>query len=249
MENDLVEKALERWKNCIPNGYLTWGRMVTGNAFVDLAQKYCSFSSEKSIMDLGPGYGRLLASIISKNIPFKNYTGVDISQKNIEMLKDHFKMENINFIQGSFSNVVLPSKYDIVISSLVLKHQYPTFYDSLKNILKFVNNDGILFFDLIENKELNESKNLMDLLELGPSQHELHESRSQSELSPWKKGPDTHVARYTKKDLSLLLENLSLNILSFDKVIHDNESGERLVVVAKKLVKSHPSKKIISRFY
>jgi len=235
MEEDLLEKSLERWKNCLPDGYLTWGRMITGHAFIDLAVKYCDFSSEKSILDLGSGYGRLLASLIFKKIPFKNYTGIDISPKNIEMLKDHFKMENVDFIHGSFLEVNLPTNYDIVISSLVLKHQYPTFNDSLKNILKFVSNDGIIFFDLAENTELKESRrNLNELLELGPSQHWWDESRSQSELTTWKKGPDTHLTKYTKKEISLILENLSLKILSFDKVIHDNESGERLVVVAKK---------------
>ena len=69
--NKILEKSLERWKNCYPDRYLTWGKMITGHAFVELAQKYCNFTSAKRILELGPGYGRILASLLYKKIPFE----------------------------------------------------------------------------------------------------------------------------------------------------------------------------------
>jgi len=52
MDKKLVEKAIERWKICKPNEGLTWGRKVTGDAFVDLFQRYTSFTNEKNILEL-----------------------------------------------------------------------------------------------------------------------------------------------------------------------------------------------------
>ena len=57
--------------------------MISGDAFVELAKKYCDFSAKKSILELGPGYGRILASLISKEIPYNHFTGIDISINNI----------------------------------------------------------------------------------------------------------------------------------------------------------------------
>ena len=66
------EKSLKRWNECPPNKELTWGFHLTGDAFVDLANKYNCFSDEKSILELGPGYGRILNFLIHKKIPLSN---------------------------------------------------------------------------------------------------------------------------------------------------------------------------------
>jgi len=153
MIGEQSEKALERWKETGPDAGLTWGQDINGDKFIELAKKYNLFSPEKNILELGPGYGRILKSIISKNVPFKHYTGIDISKKNIDMLRKNFNKPNIEFLEGSFTEVSLDRKYDVVLSSLTLKHQFPTFYNSLKNITNFVNNGGKFFFDLLENNE------------------------------------------------------------------------------------------------
>ncbi len=224
-----IDKSLEIWKISSPDKALTWGKKITGDVFVELAQKYCKFTPEKSILELGPGYGRILESLLRKKIPFKDYTGVDISKNNIDMLKDHFKLGNYEFFEGSFSDINLPKKYDIVLSSLVLKHQYPTFHESLKRISKFINNSGILIFDLLENTDLGTGRNrLNEIIELGPGKTKLR-------FYKWQKnGPGTYIGIYTKNEVSLLMKDLPLEILHFDKVIHHPDKGERLVVVAKK---------------
>jgi len=207
--------------------------MITGHAFVELAQKYCNFTPAKRILELGPGYGRILTSLLYKKIPFEDYTGVDISKNNINMLKVHFKLGNCEFFVDSFCDINLSKKYDIVLSSLVLQHQYPTFHKSLKSISRFVNNNGILFFDILENTDSNNGRsNLNELIELGPEKSNWSVSKSQTERSPWKKDPDTYIASYTKNEVFLILKDLSFKVLHYDKIIHDSEKGERLVVVA-----------------
>lgn len=227
MNKELVEKAKKRWKECLPKPGLTWGRVVNGDAFMAIFQKYFDFSDEKNILELGPGYGRILSSIILKNIPFGHYTGLDISPKNIEMLKEKFNFPNVDFVQGDFSETSLNKKYDLVVSSLAIHHQYPTVFNSIKNISKFMNENGILIFDCPENisKEKARRKDLNELLEMGPQK------------GVWEKGvnTDTFIGYYRKEELSLILDATPLKLISFDKVIHDESSGPRLVTIAEKV--------------
>lgn len=222
-KNFSQEKALKRWKTSAPNSSLTWGKILTGDAFIDLAEKHNIFSTEKSILELGTGYGRILSSILLKKIPFRYYTGVDISSKNIESLEAKFANKNINFVKGDFSTVVLDKKYDVVISSAVLKHQFPTFYEALKNIQQFVVKGGIFFFDLRENLNIHTGKRLDDLLQLGP------------EKSNWEESSKTFVGFYTQKEVRTLLEHLNQELLDTDYVVHDKKVGERLVIISKTL--------------
>ncbi len=102
-----------------------------------------------------------MSSLIINKIAFSQYTAIDLSKNNIEKLRaDYASYKNCDFIQGAFESIVLDKKdYDVVISSLTLKHQYPTFVNTLKNIKKYVKKDGGLFvFDLIENHNVEESK-------------------------------------------------------------------------------------------
>jgi len=48
------------------------------------------------------------------------------------------------------------------------------------------------------------------------------------------KGNDTFIAKYTKKEVVLILENIPLEILAHDIVTHDSQMGKRLVIIAKK---------------
>lgn len=219
------EKALERWESGIdgPEKGLTWGRYLTGDKFVELATKYEIFSKDKSILELGPGYGRILSSIISHKIPFKSYIGIDISKQNIQFLRKKLENEKIKFKQGDFAKVELDETYDVVISSAVLKHQYPTFAPSLKNIQKFVNNNGIFFIDLRENIDNNSSqKSIEKLLKFGP-----HKSN-------WDMSTNTFVGFYTKGEVNMVLNELSQKLIVFDHVTHDENMGARLVVISKK---------------
>jgi len=224
-DEEIVKKSLQRWKQCPPNTNLTWGRDITGDGFVKLLNKYNIFSENKNLLELGPGYGRVLSSIISQNLPFKQYVGIDLSQKNISMLKEKFPQKNIEFIQGNFSEISLDKKFDAVFSTLVMQHQYPTFYETLENISRFVNEGGLIFFDLPEHgvKYGKENLNLKTLLTNGPKK------------AIWEKhNNNTYIGRYNREEIQLILDAVPLKLVEFDFVIHDEKDGKRLTVVAQK---------------
>ena len=220
------EIFLERWKKCLPNNALTWGVLITGDALIDLGRKYNIFVPAKSILELGPGYGRILIALFKNKIPFKSYLAIDISQNNINSLRETYDNENVSFLQGDFSKVKLDEKYDLVLSSLTLKHQYPTFYEALRNISQNVNDGGIFCFDLLENEVAIPGRTeIKEILEIGPSEinMEVHGDKKQ-----------TYIAKYTKDEVSLILKSLNLELIAFDYVTYDEKFGSRLVVIAKK---------------
>jgi len=220
-QNDINKKHLNRWKSSKPDVGLTWGKQVTGDAFLEIGQKYLNFSPEKSILELGPGYGRILSSIISKKIPFKNYVGLDISENNISSLREKFNQPNISFLQAEFSSIQLKNKFDYILSSLTLKHQYPTFLNAIKNLSKFLNKGGRFFFDLRVNRNILNEINIDQLEEFGPQMNSLE-------------GDGVFVGYYSEKEASLLIEKASLKLIATDYVTHSPDMDSRLVVVAEK---------------
>src|SRR5919106_4655242 len=177
----------KRWRNVAPNEGLTWGFQISGKAFIDKVKAYKAFDSSKTILELGPGYGRILTSILESGIEFKKYIGLDISPKNIEYLKNKFVSENIIFINADVEKYDLQMSYDIFLSSLVMKHLYPTFELALKNIAQYANKGCKFFFDLIE----------------GDRQIFEHDKV-------------TYIRYYTKPEVEQILNRLNLKIVSFD---------------------------------
>jgi len=145
MENpprQLTEKTKKRWLQSIPDAHLTWGINLSGDSFIDMVNIH------GKILEIGPGAGRLLTSILKKDLTFVSYTGLDVSGKNIKFLKEKFPSPKIEFIQGDAENALFDKKFDVIISSLTFKHMYPTFEKALINISKYL--AGTLYFDLIE---------------------------------------------------------------------------------------------------
>jgi SAM-dependent methyltransferase len=200
---DTEERSKKRWRESEPERGLTWGKIISGNHFVKKMQSYMNFDNEKKILEIGPGYGRLLKSCLEMKIPFKKYVGLDISQKNVDFLKSTFQDESIEFINGDVENYVFSEKFDIVCSSLTFKHLFPSFEKALENIIKYINPGGIIFFDLLEgNKRIFEE----DLV--------------------------TYVHSYTRKEVTDILRKISLDLVSFDQVKHAADCI-RLLVVAR----------------
>jgi len=149
------------------------------------------------------------------------------------MLKEKFPQKNIEFIQGNFSEISLDKKFDAVFSTLVMQHQYPTFYETLENISQFVNEGGLIFFDLPEHgvKYGKENLNLKTLLTNGPKKTvwEIYKK------TVWEKYKNnTYTGRYNREEIQLILDAVPLKLVKFDFVIHDEKDGKRLTVVAQK---------------
>jgi SAM-dependent methyltransferase len=199
-------RSRQRWINENPNASLTWGYQLNGDKFIEKIISYNSLQTERNILEIGPGYGRLLESLLKFNTKFKKYTGVDISNNNINYLKNTFKDNNISFILGDFENIGLEDRFDIVISSLTFKHLYPSFEKLLSNVYKHLTPGGWIFFDLIESGVPN---------------------------SFFENGGVTYIRHYSKQEIDEILHHTSFKLVNYDNVIHDNEHS-RLLVVARK---------------
>ena len=83
------EKSRERWRGDEPDTSLTWGALWTGDAFIDRVQGWYTFRSESSMLEIGPGYGRILDTLLQRELPFGAYFGLEISS-NVQRLGEKY---------------------------------------------------------------------------------------------------------------------------------------------------------------
>ncbi|HEX7177441.1 MAG TPA: class I SAM-dependent methyltransferase [Pyrinomonadaceae bacterium] len=202
---DFWERSRVRWRGNEPSTGLTWNKELKGDNFISKVASYNAFGPDSAVLEIGPGYGRLLKAMLTQGVSFKNYLGVDLSPDRVRQLKETFANEKIDFRQGDVENVALDGTFDVVISSLTFKHLYPTFEKSLANLTTYVNLNGMLFFDLVEGK-----------------------------ANFFEYGGETYLHFYQKSEVLEILGRTNLELVAFDQVEHDPEHV-RLLVVAKKV--------------
>jgi SAM-dependent methyltransferase len=199
----LRERAQTRWRNSGPDAELTWGRELSGDEFVAMAAAREVFRPETSILEIGPGYGRILRSILEAGLPFAEYLAVDISQQNVDFLRRTFDVPRVEFTHGDIESISLERTFDLVLSSLTFKHFYPSFEAALVNIKRHLAPGGMLFFDLPEGQR--------------------REFRSEDV---------GYLRHYTRPQVEEILPRASFELVGFDHVKHDGEHV-RLLVIAK----------------
>lgn len=198
----LRELSQVRWSRAEPTVDLTWGKRLSGDAFIAKAAQYAGFSPDKTILEIGPGYGRLLRSCLDARIPFARYCAVDLSPGNCEYLTRMFDSPDIRIIHADAESVLLDSRIDIVMSSLTFKHLFPTFESTLANLSRQANPGAVFVFDLKEG--------------------------AQEYFEP---DGVTFIREYTKHEVVTILERVGLRLRAFDTVKHA-AGFARLLVVA-----------------
>ena len=202
------QRAKRRWRRAMPTIGLTWGAAITGDDFILAATKYGAFGPDKALLELGPGFGRLLASLLNLGLPFRRYVGVDISDDNIGFLRQNFQAPNLEFVLGDFENTVPPGEFDAVCSSLTLKHLYPSFEAALRHLSQFVRPGGLFILDLIE---------------------------ADTPRRFFEADGVTYIRHYTRNEVEEILRAAGLELVAFDTVRHsDDPQHARLLVVARK---------------
>lgn len=201
---ELWERSRVRWRNAAPVGHLTWGREISGDHFVSKMSQHGAFASGRALLEIGPGYGRLLKSILKAQAPFRTYLGVDLSAQNVEFLTKTFSDPRIAFRQDDIETRHFDERFDVVFSSLTFKHLFPSFEKVLQNIAQALNPGALVFFDLIE----------------GSAEHFEHDGV-------------TYLRHYTKEEVSGILKRCGLRLSAWDEVEHTPEQ-KRLLVVATK---------------
>lgn len=204
LEPGAWERSRQRWRNVHPDASLTWGRELTGDAFIAKVCEYNGFHPEARILEIGPGYGRLLKACFDREVQFGEYLGVDISPQNVEHLRQRFADQRVSFAVADAESVELEQRYDLLLSSLVFKHLYPTFESALRNCVAQLNTGALICFDLFEG------------------------TRSLFEADG-----ATYIKCYTRPQVQEILQRSGVDLVAFATVKHD-ETHERLLTIAAK---------------
>jgi len=199
------DRSKTRWRNTAPTLNLTWDIPLTGDAFIEKVASYGAFGPDKSVLEIGPGYGRLPKAMLEHAVPMKRYLGLDISAQNVEMLRSTFKDPRMTFMQGDIILAAPPaSGFDVVISSLVFKHLFPSFEAPLAHVASTLNPGAMVFIDLIE----------------GTKRY-------------FEQDDVTYIRHYSRDEVAGIIKRAGLTLVAFDEVVHTPEFP-RLLFVARK---------------
>jgi SAM-dependent methyltransferase len=202
---DAWGRSRERWRAAKPDPDLTWGAELTGDAFIEKAGEHGAFGPERRVLEIGPGYGRLLRSAVERGAPFESWLGVDLSADNVAHLTAQLgDGERIRFVEADVEQVKLEQPVDTVVSSLTFKHLYPTFEAGLTNLAPQLRPGGLAVFDLIE-----------------------------GERSYFEEDDVTYIRWYSRDEIDEILGRAGLERIAFDEVQHHPDIT-RLLVVARR---------------
>jgi SAM-dependent methyltransferase len=144
------ERSRARWRAARPDADLTWGAEIEGGAFIAASERHGAFGADKRVLEVGPGYGRLLRAARSAGTEFDSWTGIDLSAENVAHLTRELGGEDVSFVQADVETYEANTPIDSVISSLTFKHLYPSFATALANLARQLREGGVVVFDLIE---------------------------------------------------------------------------------------------------
>jgi SAM-dependent methyltransferase len=201
---ELWERSRERWRAARPDADLTWGTELTGDAFIEKATAAGAFGPGKAVVEVGPGYGRLLRSAIDRGVEFASWTGIDLSEENVRHLEQSFDRDGVGFRVADVEEVELDQPVDAVLSSLTFKHLFPSFARALANLAGQMAPGAVLVIDLIE-----------------------------GERRFFEPDGVTYIRCYTRDEVRELVGNAGLESIEFDEVRHHPDLARMLVVARK----------------
>ena len=203
-DDEAWERSRTRWRAAQPTANLTWGVEITGDSFIAKATEYGAFGQGRRVVEIGPGYGRLLSSALERGAEFGTWLGIDLSEENVAFLSETFDREGIAFVQTDIEAVRVPEPADAVLSSLTFKHLFPSFEAGLRNLAGQLNEGAVVVFDLIE-----------------------------GERRYFEDDGVTYIRWYSRDEIDGILSAAGLERVAFDEVQHHPELA-RLLVVARK---------------
>ena len=197
------ERSQSRWRQARPALDLTWGEALPGRPFVAKVAEHAELTQDTRLLEIGPGYGRLLTAYLEQGLPFASYTGLDLSETNVAHLRGRFTDPRITFLQGEVSSASIPA-YDVCYWSLTFKHFYPTFEAALANCASAMSDHGRIVFDLLEGKR-----------------------------AYFEHDDTTYVHCYQPPQVQEIVAAAGLRVLAFDHVEHGPNGSRLLVVAGR----------------
>lgn len=148
---DLWERSRTRWRGDEADTSLTWGSTWTGDAFVKLVERHFQFEAKSLLLEIGPGYGRLLDTIKAHGLRFEKYLGLDISEARVKRLENKYSDDRrILFTVGDVEKFSVPEQFDLCVASATFSHLFPNFAEALSNVRRHLKIGGVLCFDVSE---------------------------------------------------------------------------------------------------
>jgi SAM-dependent methyltransferase len=206
-DDDPASRSKSRWRGSEPDIALTWGKQLSGEAFIRKAASHGAFESGGAVLEIGPGYGRLLSAALELHEPFERWVGIDLSQASVDGFNARFQDAPAEAVLGDAEAIRLDERFDVMLSSLTVKHIFPTFDPALANVADHLNPGGRAIFDLIE-----------------------------GDREFFERGDDvTYIRQYTREEVAALVPKAGLELEALDTVDHDEDPAHRrLLVVARK---------------
>jgi SAM-dependent methyltransferase len=203
-DGQAVERSKERWRHAPPELGLTWGERVAGEPAVEAAERHGIFGPDKAVVEIGPGYGRILSAALARGVPFRRYIGVDLSEENVRHLRAGFEDPRVQILHGDAESVTFDEAIDSMYSFLTFKHIYPSFATALANLGAQLRPCGRIAFDLIE----------------GGREYFHRDER-------------TFMREYTREEAAKIVSEAGLELVTFDHVDHAPGRRRLLVVAAR----------------
>ena len=154
------------------------------------------------MLEIGPGYGRLLRSALEQGVAFESWTGVDLSGENVNHLRREFARPDVDFVVDDVERIELEEPADTMLSSLTFKHLFPSFEAALANLASQLRPGAVVVFDLIEGRRRY-----------------------------FEDDEVTYIRHYERREVNAILERVGFESAAFDEVQHHPEI-RRLLVVA-----------------
>ena len=141
-----------RWRSTEEPRLLTWGTILEGSSFFREAQKAIDLEHSNRVLEIGPGYGRLLLALFELDMAPQFYVGVDLSEGRVKELDRRFGAENVKFTCGDARDVDLSefAPLDLLISSATFEHIHPDFACALRHLKPYLTHDASVVFDLVD---------------------------------------------------------------------------------------------------
>ena len=133
---------------------------MTGDSLWSLYEKYQPFAPNVKILEIGPGYGRLLKTALKRKIPFESYTALELSEARVDRLRLEFDLSKIRIIQGNIDTWKHPCTFDVVICSSTFEHLFPNCRQALTTVYHHLAPTGVVFIDFIGNLQWKVFRNL-----------------------------------------------------------------------------------------
>lgn len=133
---DFLDRTQDRWKDHEGDVGLTWGRMMTGDSFADAMNSVRPIQASDSITEIGPGYGRILSSLLERKTVFDSYIGCDVSDMKVSNLRSKFRESNVLFSVVDAIRDPLPEAH-VTICAATMEHFFPDFGNVLAKIMGY----------------------------------------------------------------------------------------------------------------